>query len=321
MRKVILQKKTRSTSLKMHKVYLNKLCCVIICVQSNKENTKPVCGPRKPTISTAVSKHSVLCKSALLQSKNDGKEDKSRTGEKYVRPKTSANDANPTKRNTLSQAFRTQQSVKTRKLVEEVQKQPTVLQKSKPGTYKGRVVQSKIDCFRKPDGDVKTTVKKAISKPDLTQLSKVTSLPASTRPTLNSTFSSRPKSVSDVPQHVGEIPVQNSVSQKQISTKVPGSVRPAGPRQVRAPPRPAPLTTGRLVTSKPTTSKKNEAVVPRAKPKPAVATTEQKVCRPVTSTVSKYRMQMETADERRYVLIKTVYRRYSYSTYYFMYYK
>ncbi|XP_057177320.1 cytoskeleton-associated protein 2 isoform X2 [Triplophysa rosa] len=241
--------------------------------KSNKENTKPVRGSRTQGISSTVSKQRVLCKSTLLQSKNDGKGDNSGKGEKEkdARPKTSTNDANPTKRNTLSQAFRTQQSVRTRKLVEEVQKQPTILQKSKPGTYKGRVIQSKIDCFRKPSGDVKTTEKKAISKPDLTK----------------------------VPKHVAEKPVQKSVSQKQIPLKVLGSVCPAGPRQVRAPPRPAPLTTGCLVTSKPIDSKKNEAVVQRAKPKPAVTNTEQKVCRPVTSTVSKYRMQMETADERR----------------------
>lgn len=278
--------------------------------KSNKENNKSVCGPRKQVISTTVSKQRVLCKSAPLHSKNDGKEDNSGKGEKDVRPKTSTNDANhQTKRNTLSQAFRTQQSVRTRKLVEEVQKQPsTVVQKSKPGTYKGRVVQSKIDCFRKPSGDVKTTENKLISKPDLTkaksELTKVrsksvTSLPASTRPTLNAAFQSRPKSVSDVPQHIADKTVQKSVFQKPIPLKVPGSIRPAGPRQVRAPPRPAPLTTGRLVTRKPIASKKNEAVVQRAKPKPAVTTTEQKICRPVTSTVSKYRVQMETADERR----------------------
>ncbi|KAA0704064.1 Cytoskeleton-associated protein 2 [Triplophysa tibetana] len=283
--------------------------------KSNKENTKPVYGSRKQGISTTVSKQRVLCKSTLLQSKNDGKGDNSGKGEKEkdARPKTSTNDANPTKRNTLSQAFRTQQSVRTRKLVEEVQKQPIVLQKSKPGTYKGRVIESKIDCFRKPSGDVKTTEMKAIWKPDLTKVSKVrsksvTSLSASIRPRLNSALTSRPKSVSDVPQHVAEKPVQKSVSQKpvqksvsqkHIPLKVPGSVRPEGPRQVRAPPRPAPLTTGRLVASKPIASKKNEAAIQRAKPKPAVANPEQKVCRPVTSTVSKYRMQMETADERR----------------------
>ncbi|XP_056592612.1 cytoskeleton-associated protein 2 [Triplophysa dalaica] len=273
--------------------------------KSNKENSKPVYGSRKQGISTTASKQRVLCKSTLLQSKN-GKGDHSGKGEKEkdARPKTSTNDANPTKRNTLSQAFRTQQSVRTRKLVEEVQKQPTTLQKSKPGTYKGRVIESKIDCFRKPSGDVKTTEIKAISKADLTKVPKVrsksvTSLSASIRPTLNSAFPSRPKSVSDVPRQVAEKPVQKSVSQKQIPLKVPGSVRPAGPRQVHAPPRTAPLTTGRLVTSKPIASKQNVVVVQRAKPKPAVANTEQKVGRPVTSTISKYRMQMETADERR----------------------
>lgn len=271
--------------------------------KSNKENTKPPCDSRKQAISSVVSKQKILSKSVTLRSKPDLKEDNSGR-EKDARPKINTKDANPTRRQTLSQAFRTQQSVRTRKLVEEVQKPPsTVLQKSKPGTYKGRVIQSKIDCFRKPSTDVKTAEKKVISKPDVakpkTELSKVrsksvTSLPASTRPALNSAFSYRTKSVSDFT----EKPLQRSGSQKPIPPKVPAPTCPTGRQQVRAP-RPAPLTTGRSVASKPIASKSNEAVVQGAKPKPAVATTERNVRRPVTSTLSQYRVQMETADERR----------------------
>lgn len=254
-----------------------------------------MCGPKKPVCSF-VSKQRVINKSAPLQSKNDLKEDDSRKTEreKDVRPKTKTNDADPTKRNTLSQAFHTQQTVRHRKLVEEVQKPPSTvsaIQKSKPGTYKGRVVQSKIDCFRKPSGDAKTTEKKVIPKPELPKVrsKSVTSLPASSKPRVNL---SRPKSVSDVPRNATEKPVQKSVSRNRILQKVPGSISQAGAPRVCVPPRPAPLATGRSAI-RPTASKKQEM----AKPKPA--TTGQNVSKPVTSTISQYKVQMNTAEERR----------------------
>uniref|UniRef100_A0A8C1GXK1 Si:ch211-266i6.3 n=1 Tax=Cyprinus carpio TaxID=7962 RepID=A0A8C1GXK1_CYPCA len=275
--------------------------------KSNKENTKPVCGPKKQVISSIVSKQKGIYKSAPLQSKNDLKENISgtREEEKVVRQKAKTN-ADPTKRNTLSRAFRTQQTVREKKLVEEVHKPPSTvsaIQKSKPGIYKGRVVQSKIDCFRKTSGDVKTTEKKVISKPDVTrpkpELSKVrsksvTSLPASTKPRVNSALSSRPKSVSDIQLNATEKPVHKSVSHKRIPQKFPGTVSKAG---FRAPPRSAPLATGRSAIRKPSALKKKEMTVQVEKPK--TATTEQKVRRPVTSTVSQYKLQTETAEERR----------------------
>ncbi|XP_051540380.1 cytoskeleton-associated protein 2-like [Myxocyprinus asiaticus] len=281
--------------------------------KSNKENTKPVCGPKNQVINSIVSKQNVLSKSAPLQSKYDLKEGNSGKSmkDKDVRPKGKTNDADPAKLSTLSQAFRTQQSVRHRKLVEEVKKTPSaVLQKSKPGIYKGRVVQSKIDCFRKPSGDVKTTKKRVISKPDVTrpktELPKirsksVTVLPVSTRPGLNSALSSRPKSVSDVPLHVTEKSVQMTVSQKHIPLKVPGSISQAVTHRACIPPRPVPLATGHSAISKPIPipSKKKETVVQRAKPKAVVTTTEQKVRRPIASKISQYRVQMETAEERR----------------------
>ncbi|XP_026129588.1 cytoskeleton-associated protein 2 [Carassius auratus] len=273
--------------------------------KSNKENTKPVYGPKKQVTSSIISKQKVNCRSAPLQSKNKEDDSGTRDLEKDIRPKTKTN-ADPTKRKTLSQAFRTEQTVRHRKLVEEVQKPPSTvsaIQKSKPGTYKGRVIQSKIDCFRKPSADVKKTEKKVISKPVVTrpkpELPKVrsksvTSLPASTKPRVNSALSSRPKSVSDIQLNATEKPVQKSVSHKRIPQKVQGTVSQAGACALT---RSAPLATGRLAISKPIASKKKEMTVKEEKPK--TATTEQKVCRPVTSTVSQYKIQIETAEERR----------------------
>lgn len=273
----------------------------------NKENTKPVSGPKKQVISSTVSKQRVLCKTAPLQSKNDLKEDNSGKKGKDVRAQNKSNDADPAKRYTLSQAFRTQQTVRQRKLVEEVQKPPSTVsavQKSKPGTYKGRVIQSKIDCFRKPSGDTKTTEKKVISKLDETKAKpevpkirskSVTSLQTSIKPRVNSTLSSRSKSVSDVPLNVTEKPVHKSVSLKQIPQKGPRSISQTGAHRACVLPRPAPLATGRSATSKAITTKKMPVQV--AKPKPTLA--DQNVSRPVTSTVSQYKVQMETAEERR----------------------
>ncbi|XP_051973650.1 cytoskeleton-associated protein 2-like isoform X2 [Xyrauchen texanus] len=274
--------------------------------KSNKENTKPVGGPKKQVINSIVSKQKLLSKSVPLQSKNDLEEDNSGKSlkNKDVRPKSKTNDADPAKRSTLSQAFRTQQYVRHRKLVEEVKKSPsTALQKSKPGTYKGRMVRSKIDCFRKPIGDVKTTEKRVISKPDVTrpktvlpkiQSKSVTALPGSARLRINSALLSRAKSVSDVPLHVTEIPVQRFVSQKRI----PSKISQAGDRAC-IPSRPVPLATGRSAISKPFPLKKNERGVQGGKPKAAITTTEQKVCRPISNKVSHYRVQMETTEERR----------------------
>ncbi|XP_016096351.1 cytoskeleton-associated protein 2-like [Sinocyclocheilus grahami] len=241
-------------------------------------------------------------------SKNDLTEDNSGTGEKEkdVRPKTKTN-ADPTKRNTLSQAFRTPQTVRHRNLVKEVQKPPSsvsAIQQSNPGMYKGRVVQSKIDCFRKPNAaDVKTTEKKVISKLDVTRpkpewpkvrSKSVSSLPMSSKARVNSAVSSRPKSVSDIPLNANEKPVQVSVSHKRIPQNVPGTVTQAG---ACALPRSAPLATRHSAISKPIASKKKEKTVQVEKPK--TATTKQKVRRPVTSTASQYKVRIKTAEERR----------------------
>uniref|UniRef100_A0A671Q5R8 Si:ch211-266i6.3 n=1 Tax=Sinocyclocheilus anshuiensis TaxID=1608454 RepID=A0A671Q5R8_9TELE len=277
-------------------------------MEINKENSKSVGGPKKQVISGTVSKQKVICRSAPLQSKNDLTEDNSGTREKEkdVRPKTKTN-ADPTKRNTLSQAFRTQQTVRHRNLVKEVQKPPSsvsAIQQSNPGMYKGRVLQSKIDCFRKPSAaDVKTTEKKVISKLDVTRpkpewpkvrSKSVSSLPTSTKARVNSAVSSRPKSVSDIQLNATEKPVQVSVFHKRIPQNVPGTVTQAG---ACALPRSASLATGHSAISKPIASKKKEKTVQVEKPK--TATTEQKVCRPVTSTASQYKVQIKTAEERR----------------------
>ncbi|XP_058623334.1 cytoskeleton-associated protein 2-like isoform X3 [Onychostoma macrolepis] len=194
------------------------------------------------------------------------------------------------------------ENTKSHKNLVKVQKPPSTvsaIHKHKPGMYKGRVVRSKVDCFRKPRADVKTTEKKVISKPDVTRpkpewpkvrSKSLSSLTTSTKPRV----SSRPKSVSDVQLNATEKPVQVSVSHERIPQNVPCTVTQAGACAV---PRSAPLATGRSAISKHLAPKKKEKTVQAEKPK--TATTEQRVCRPVTSIVSQYRVQIKTAEERR----------------------
>ncbi|XP_036451719.1 cytoskeleton-associated protein 2 isoform X2 [Colossoma macropomum] len=292
--------------------------------KSNKENTKPLAGQKRPESRSVISKQK-LTKVAPLQSKNDLKEEKKEgnLGEKpeakeQVKPVTKTNASDPNKRKTLSQAFRTEQSVRHRKLVVEAQKPPpTAPPKPIPGTYKGRVVKSKIDCFRKPpSGEEKTAEATAVAKftkpsvpkpkPDVGTLSKirsksVTTLPGSSRPPRpQPNLPSRTKSVSDVQLNVAEKPIQRSISQRQIPPKAPASARPTVPRPATIPPRPAPVTTARPASSKITSFiRKKEPAVQSVKPKPAAAAVEQKAQRPATGTTSQYRIRMETAEERK----------------------
>ncbi|KAL7848487.1 hypothetical protein AOLI_G00232050 [Acnodon oligacanthus] len=292
--------------------------------KSNKENTKPLAGQKRPESRSVVSKQRLI-KVAPLQSKNDLKEEKKEgsleekpEAKEQVKPVTKTNTSDPNKRKTLSQAFRTEQSVRHRKLVVEAQKPPpTAPPKPIPGTYKGRVVKSKIDCFRKPpSGEEKTAEATAVTKfakpsvpkpkPEVGALSKirsksVTTLPGSSRPPRpQPSLPSRAKSASDARLNVAEKPIQRSISQRQVPGRAPASARPAVPRPATIPPRPAPVTTARPAPSKITSFiKKREPAVQSAKPKPAADVAEQKAQRPASSTISQYRVQMETAEERK----------------------
>ncbi|KAL7846315.1 hypothetical protein SRHO_G00212950 [Serrasalmus rhombeus] len=292
--------------------------------KSNKENTKPLAGQKKPESRSVISKQK-LVKVAPLQSKNDLKEEKKEgtleekpEAQEQVKPVTKTNTSDPNKRKTLSQAFRTEQSVRHRKLVVEAQKPPpTAPPKPIPGTYKGRVVKSKIDCFRKPpSGEEKAAEATAVAKfakpsvpkpkPELGTLSKirsksVTTLPGASRPPRpQPSLPSRTKSVSDAPLNVAEKPIQRSISQRQVPAKAPAPARPTVPRPATVPPRPAAVTTARPAPSKITSFiKKKEPAVQSVKPKPAAAVTEQKAQRPASSTISQYRVQVETAEERK----------------------
>ncbi|KAI4899430.1 hypothetical protein NFI96_022294, partial [Prochilodus magdalenae] len=290
---------------------------------SNKENTKPAAAPKRPESRNITSKQKQT-KVAPLQSKNDLKEEKKKgemggkaEAKEQVKPVTKTNASDPNKRKTLSQAFRTELAVRHRKLVVEAQKPPpTAPPKPIPGTYKGRVVKSKIDCFRKPSSGEEKAAEAAVPKfakpsvpkpkPEVSLLSKVrsksvTTLPGSSRPPRpQPNLPSRTKSASDAQLNMPEKPVHRSISQRQIPPKAPASARPAMPRPATVLSRPAPVTTARPASTKVTSFiKKKEPAVQSVKPKPAAPAVEQKAQRPAQSTLSQYRVRMETAEERK----------------------
>lgn len=286
--------------------------------KSNKENTKPVAGQKRPESKNVIQKQK-LVRVPPLHSKNDLKEEKKinsvekAEAKEVVKPVTKTSVSDPNKRKTLSQAFRTEQSVRHKKLVEEAQKPPsTVPPKPIPGTYKGRVVKSKIDCFRRPPSGEEKTAEATFAKPSIPKskpktgtLSKVrsqsvTTLPSSSRPRPQPNLSSRTKSVSDAQLNVVTKPVQRTISQRQIPFKAPSSARPTVPRPAAIPPQPAPVTTARPASTKVTSFiRKKEPVVQSNKPKPVAAAVEQKPNRPASNTISQYKVRVETAEERR----------------------
>uniref|UniRef100_A0A4W4H5P0 Cytoskeleton-associated protein 2 C-terminal domain-containing protein n=1 Tax=Electrophorus electricus TaxID=8005 RepID=A0A4W4H5P0_ELEEL len=277
--------------------------------KSNKENTKPVACQKIQT-SNVISRQK-LSKSVPLRSKNDPKEEQGagNPGEeadcKKEQVLTQTNKSDPKKRKTLSQAFRTEQSMRHRKLVE--QKPPSTLPpKPVPGTYKGRVVKSKIDCFRKPlSGEEKMGHVTAVARPGLGTLSKahsksVNTLPGSSRPRPQPNLSSKPKSVSDLQLNIAEKPAQRCVSQRRMPPKAPASSRPVVPRSLSVPPRPPSGPAACPISSKPSSFiRKKEPAVQSSKAKPAVAASEYEVPRPAPIAISQYRVRVETAEQRR----------------------
>lgn len=271
----------------------------MILFQSNKENSKPEVGPKKTELRNVVSKQTM--KSAPLQSKNDLREENA--GDKAeskvrIKPSKSAksNNSDPTQRKTLSQAFRTEQTLRHRKLVLETQKPPSSVPPKPllPGTYKGRVVQSKIDCFRKPQSGHETKPSENKPKAETAVRSKsATTLSASSRAGVQSSLESRAKSWSDA-----QVNMQKTVPQRRIQTKT--SVRTA---TISA--KPSTITTKlSTISRKPVTMSARPPTVTsfikkKEPSKPAAVAREQKPQKSVSSSISQYRVRVESAEERR----------------------
>ncbi|KAF7655677.1 hypothetical protein LDENG_00052390 [Lucifuga dentata] len=196
---------------------------------------------------------------------------------------------------TYSQAFLTDQAVKHRKLVAEAPKPPATVSSSKsaPGMYKGKIVQSKIGSIWKSSATVGEAGPKPTAKP----------LAPKTESQRFGNLTSRPKSVSDMPGCGMQKPKSAPARSKSVSdgpapvSKPAASSRPtAGFCSALAPARTIPVTLKGPSSRSTTTAPKGRGIE-NSKPK---IPTEKKVSKPpVSSTLSQYRLNTQTAEERR----------------------
>ncbi|XP_041656649.1 cytoskeleton-associated protein 2 isoform X2 [Cheilinus undulatus] len=274
--------------------------------KENKENAQPAFGS-KPSIKKEKSsappfqlksnkKEETLAKSVPLKAKEKKADTRSASGEalkKTVqRNGKGAAVTEVRKRQTHSQAFLSEQAVKHKKMVAEAPKPPAAVPslKSAPGMYKGKIIQSKIGSIWKSS----SSVGEADPKP---------SAPKTESQMAGNMTKMRSKSFADTLRNGSQKPApirSKSVSEKPTHVSKPSvSGRPpAGFSSARPPARTIPAT----LTS---TSTRNTKVAPskgigNQMSKPKVSVTDRKVSKPpVSSTISQYRLNVESAEERR----------------------
>ncbi|XP_062289214.1 cytoskeleton-associated protein 2 [Scomber scombrus] len=195
-------------------------------------------------------------------------------------------------RQTHSRVFLSDQAVKHKKIAAEAPKPPAPVQSTKPapGTYKGKVVQSKIGSIWKASAKAGgADPKPPAPKPESQRVGHFTK--------------SRSKSVVELQGRRAPKPAPSrskSVSDElaQASKPTVTSRPPTAFRSARPPVRTVPAT----LTS--TSSRNTTAALTKASgtqsSKPKIPVTDKKVNKPpVTSTLSQYRYSMETVEERR----------------------
>ncbi|XP_061104889.1 cytoskeleton-associated protein 2 [Conger conger] len=288
--------------------------------RNNKENTKPANGHSASV--TNKEQKETICSSAPLKSKNC--ENLGKLGDELKKPKTQEVKMRPSgkgdavkKRQTHSQAFLSQHNTQPRKLVAEVAKPPaSVPPKPLPGTYKGKVIQSKVSSFRKPTGGsgeaepagalTKPAKPNAGNKPQAVMgLRRKPPLPVPKRSTLKSSAAqnSRSKSVSSGAVAPTGKRAPNATAPRETSSRsrlysAPGQL--AKSRVLVPPARPmsGPESAGRFGSAKSTVTLKRKEMQQVSKPKAAVDNPKARIPS-VTSSFSQYRITVETAEERK----------------------
>lgn len=244
-----------------------------------------------------------MAKNGPLKAKTKPANARATSGEALKKVKTVQRDGNGVpatdvkQRQTHSQAFLSEQVVKHKKIVAEAPKPPAAVPSSKPapGMYKGKIVQSKIGSIWKSSA----TAGGADPKP---------AAPKTKSQMVGNATKSRSKSVADLPgrgtqnpaltrsKSVSEKPAQ--VSKPAVSKPAVTSRRPTGVCSAHPPAR-----TFQATLTSTTTRNTNVAPTKRSgiqNSKPKIPVTDKKVNKPpVTSTLSQYRFNMDTAEERR----------------------
>lgn len=271
-------------------------------MKGNKENAQPARGS-KPLVKTDKMSAVPFQLKGNKTEESVAKNEPTKTKAKPVDPKKTVREllsqrsvrgaAADVKRQTHSQSFLTEQAVKHKKLVAEALKPPAsvVQSKSAPGMYKGKIVQSKIGSIWKSTDSVAT----ADPKPSVCKLE--------SQRVGNVARRNISKSVVEVPKSKMQKTVlarSRSVTDRlpQVSKPTASSHRPPVFCSARPPARTVPATSTNA-------SSRNAAVAPikasgnlNAKPKVAVAGNKIKKP-PASSTLSQYRFNTETAEERR----------------------
>ncbi|XP_034034871.1 cytoskeleton-associated protein 2 [Thalassophryne amazonica] len=194
------------------------------------------------------------------------------------------------------QTLLTEQAVKNRRLVAEAPRPPVAMlaTKSALGLYKGKIVQSKIGSIWKSSATLEGVAPKPTTAPSMpkTQVQRVEKL-----------TKTRSKSVADMPKCgiLKSVPVVSKTAVEGAArlSKVPVTRHQnTGSYSARAPTRTVPSTLSG-------TASRNTIVVPTKQSginntKAKVKGTNKEVIKPpVSSTISQYRVTMETAGERR----------------------
>uniref|UniRef100_A0A8C9TI91 Si:ch211-266i6.3 n=1 Tax=Scleropages formosus TaxID=113540 RepID=A0A8C9TI91_SCLFO len=213
------------------------------------------------------------------------------------------------KSRTLSQAFLSQQAVQQKKLVAEVTKpHATMPPKATLGTYKGRVVPSKINSFRRKPADDGEPAAKAGEKP-LVPMAETLKKPGNVRRERTKSAASipgplkpstalqrRPKSTSDKTAQ----PVIKPAGTTVIKSAISGAQKLASSVNHPAAGTSAVVSAGPGCRIFPATLNQ-KGLPPGGKPRVAAVANEKTKKLSGSSTVSQYRVSMETAEERRWV--------------------
>ncbi|KAJ8384404.1 hypothetical protein AAFF_G00205370 [Aldrovandia affinis] len=277
--------------------------------KNNKENAKPANSQSMPGANRAAIKKDTMGPSAALQFKSD-KNVEGSSGAGDAPRKTGAQAAQPTakaptaargngvkKRRTLSQAFLTQHAIRQRNLLAEAAKPPaTVPPKYPPGTYKGRAIQSKVNSFRKPTGSDDGEAQPAAveTKPAAPEEERCNRRAATTgmRAGLAPAGARSHSSPGPGPAPAATAPRETSARARLQSAPC----RLASRDGAGAPPARAIFS----VPSKSTVAAKRTELQQTGKPRAVAVTTDRKAPKPpAVSTVSQYRIPMETAAERK----------------------
>lgn len=269
--------------------------------KENKENAQPAYGSKsfirndKPSVTpfqlTSNKRDDTLEEHGPLKAKVDTKSTSGEAPQK-VKPlqKTGRAAADVKPRQTHSRAYLSQQAVRHKKIVAEAPKPPAAVPSSKsaPGMYNGKIVQSKIGSIWKST----TSISELDTKP---------SAPKTQGQRVGNVTKCRSKSVADLPGYSMQKPVPTSSKSAldrhaQVSKPALFSRPPAGFRSARPPARTAPATLA-------STSSRNTKVAPTkgtSTQNSKISVTDKKVNKPpVSSALSQYRFNMETAEERR----------------------